>query len=220
MTWRLHIPHRSPDAPVTEIAECVRALPEPERAVTRQLVLDLAVGHGARTVGDVLRIVEGSSPAERRALLDVARTRAGLEDTGTVDAHERFEATSHAARVTGGALSAWQLCHSSGCDAMPLSEVGIPCATTSRRWFCPAHRDEAEPGDLEPHTSGVRLSPSGALIPIDPDEEAREAAESESRRRLHDERVAGRQVEAAEAAESERLRAAAFRRELGPGIPG
>jgi hypothetical protein len=90
-----------------------------------------------------------------------------------------------------------------------------------RRWFCNAHRDQAQPGDLEPRGSGIRISASGALVPVDPDEEARAAAAAESRRnRLADE-AALRAVEAAEQAEHKRLRDEAFLAELpAPFRPG
>ena len=215
-SWEINLPYRSPAAPVAEIGELAHHLPEAERDVTRHLALLLAGDHGARTVGDALRVVENSGPAERRAL-HLARTRVGLEDTHTVDAHQRVELASHAARVA--ATSPWQMCGEPSCNVAPLNNLGAPIAVDVRRWWCERHRDLAQPGDLEPRGSGVRMAPSGALI-IEEGEEARAAAEAESRRVLHEDRRAERQVEAVEQAEGERLRAAAFRRELGPGVPG
>jgi hypothetical protein len=220
MSWEIRLPHRNVDAPVAEIAECARVLPEAERDVTRQLVLLLTVDHHADTVGDALDVVEAADPAARRALLDRARQRAGLPTTDEVDGHERFEAASHAARVAGAATSGWQLCHAPDCNAIPLNELGVPVATDVRRWFCTAHEHLAQPGDLEPRGSGVRLAPSGALVPVDEGEEARQAAESKSREQVYRERRAEREVEAAVHAEHDRRRDEAFRRELPPGVPG
>jgi hypothetical protein len=221
VTWEIRLPYRDPASPVTEIAECARHLPdEAERAVVRQLALDLQLDHGCRSVGDAVSVVESADPAARRVLLDRARQRAGLPTTDEAEAHQRFEAASRAARVSGGASSAWQMCGEPSCNQAPVNHLGAPVPVDVRRWWCEAHRDQAQPGDMQPVGSGIRISESGALVPDDPNSEAREAASAESRRRLHDDRVAARQVEAAEAAESERLRAAAFRRELPPGIPG
>jgi hypothetical protein len=105
MSWSINIPHRDPAAPVTEIAACARALPEAERAVVRQLALDLLLD-GVGTVGDALDIVQSADQAARRALLDRARRRAGLPTTAEVDAHKRVEAASrsalpHRAATTG-----------------------------------------------------------------------------------------------------------------------
>ena len=94
MTWTINLPHRSLDAPVGEIVECARALPEAERAVTRQLALDLMLD-GASTVGDAVDLVKSADPAARRAFLDRARRRAGLPTTTEADARERVERLSY-----------------------------------------------------------------------------------------------------------------------------
>lgn len=221
MTWEIRLPYRDPVSPVSEIGECARHLPdEAERATVRQLALDLQLDHGCHSVDDAVSIVETADPAARRVLLDCARRRAGLPTTSEVEAHERVEAASHAGRVSGGASSPWQFCGEPSCNQMPVSASGAPVPVDVRRWWCETHRHLAAAGDMSPPGSGIRLSPSGALVPVDEAEEARASVAAESRRRLHEERVASRQVEAAEAAEGERLRAEAFRRELGPGIPG
>jgi hypothetical protein len=72
----------------------VPALPEAERAVTRQLALDLMLD-GARTVGDALAVVKSADQAARRALPDRAQRRAGLPTTAEVDAGERVEQASY-----------------------------------------------------------------------------------------------------------------------------
>jgi hypothetical protein len=103
---------------------------------------------------------------------------------------------------------------------MPINELGAPIPVNVRRWWCDAHRDEAADGDMEPRPSRLRYSPSGAIVEYDPDEEARAAAAEESRRRVREDRLAERAVEAAAKRESDEGRAAAFRRELPPGFPG
>jgi hypothetical protein len=116
--------------------------------------------------------------------------------------------------------SAWQLCHADGCNTVPMNELGVPVETSVRKWFCPDHQHLAAPGDMEARGSGIRISEGGALVPIDEGDEARDAAEAESRRRLREERAAEREHDAAVAAAQERLREEAFRAELGPGVPG
>jgi hypothetical protein len=87
------------------VVECARALPEAERAVTRQLAHDFLLD-GIATVGDAIAAVQSAGQAARRALLDRARQRAGLPPTAEVDARERVEAASrsallHRAATTG-----------------------------------------------------------------------------------------------------------------------
>jgi hypothetical protein len=73
---------------------------------------------------------------------------------------------------------------------------------------------------MEPRPSRLRFSPSGAIVEVDPQEDARQAAQAERRERQHEEELAVRRVKAAEHDEHERLREEAFRRELPPGVPG
>jgi hypothetical protein len=102
MTWTIQLPYRTKDAPVVEIAECARGLEDrSDRAVVRQLALLLAIDHNCATVGDALDLLDKSAPAERRGLLDSARTRAGLPDTADVEEDERLDAVKRSAVARG-----------------------------------------------------------------------------------------------------------------------
>jgi hypothetical protein len=144
----------------------------------------------------------------------------GLPSIREVEERRRVESANVAARSRASKSSGWQLCHEPSCSAIPINSLGVPIASSVVRWWCPAHEHLAAPGDLEPHGSGVRLSESGALVPVDEGDEARDAAAAESRRAQLADRAAEREVEAAEAAEHRRLREDAFRGELPPGVPG
>jgi hypothetical protein len=218
--WTIRIPHRDSASPVTEIADSARVLPEAERDVARQLALLLAVGHDCRTVGDALHVVETADPAARRALLDQARQRADLPTTAEVEAHERFEHANRAASARASTNSSWQLCHAADCNAVPMNELGVPCETLVRRWFCPTHEHLAADGDMEPRGSGIRIAESGALVPVDEGEEAREAATAESRRLQMEAQAAERAVEAESARINRQAREAELRTLLPPGVPG
>jgi hypothetical protein len=66
--WQIRIPHRDRDAPLADLGDLVRHLPDPaERAVARQLAVD-AAADGCRTVGDLLDRLESSSPGARRGI--------------------------------------------------------------------------------------------------------------------------------------------------------
>jgi hypothetical protein len=137
-----------------------------------------------------------------------------------VETQERFRQACDAARLKAGKESPWQLCHEPTCNTLPLNELGAPVAVHVRKWWCERHRHLAAEGDMEPRPAPWRLSESGALVEVDAEEEARQASEAERRQRVHEEELAARRVEAAEHAQHARLRKEAFRRELGPGIPG
>ena len=117
-------------------------------------------------------------------------------------------------------MSAWQLCGDPSCDAMPLNEVGAPVAANVRRWWCEQHRDQAAAGDMEPPGSGVRISESGSLIPIDDHEGDRDAARAESRRAELESRLADAEVDAAAGRRHREAREQEVRRLLPPGVPG
>jgi hypothetical protein len=218
--WTIRIPHRDSASPVTEIADAARVLPEAERAVARQLALLLAVDHDCRTVGDALHVVEAADPAARRALFDQARQRADLPTTDEVEAHERFEHANRAAIARASTNSSWQLCHAADCNAVPMNELGVPSETAARKWFCPTHEHLAVPGDMQPHGSGIRIAESGALVEVDPAEEARDAARAESRRVQMEAQAAERAVEAASARINREARETELRSLLPPGVPG
>jgi hypothetical protein len=221
MSWELRVPFRDRSEPldVDAFADLPGYLDSADRGVVRHVLIGARL-RGARTVGDLLDDLAGASPERRRELLDEARVEAGLPTTEEVDAEERFRRANDAASLLAGKESPWQLCHAAGCDQVPLGEVGMPTATDVKRWWCPEHRRLAAEGDMEPRPSRLRFSPGGAIVEVDPEEEARQAAEAERRERQHEEKLAARRVEAAEHEEHERLREEAFRADLGPGVPG
>jgi hypothetical protein len=95
----------------------------------------------------------------------------------------------------------------------------VPIAFDVRRFFCESHLDQAQPGDMEPRGSGIKISESGALVPIDEDEEAR-AREQE--KRIAAERQAAEDQRAVEAEHWRRHQEAIAdetRRLVPPGIP-
>lgn len=220
MTWEVHVPYRGRDDSLVEVGGFAHHLEGEDRPVARELAMYAAIELGMDTAGELLDHLEASSPAARRTLLDHARQRAGLPTTAEVEAQERFERANYAARLQAGKESPWQLCHAAGCNQIPLGELGIPTTTNVKRWWCPEHRHLAAEGDMQPRPSRLRFSPSGAIVEVDPAEEARQAAAAERRQRQHEEKLAARRVEAAEHEEHKRLRDEAFRRELPPGVPG
>jgi hypothetical protein len=146
-------------------------------------------------------------------VLDGARRRSGLALTAEVEFQERHEVDQRNAQVTAGATSGWQLCRAADCNVSPVNSAGAPVPTPARRWFCPAHVDQAQPGDLDERPFPLRRSLSGALVEYDPDEEAREAARAASRAAQPEAQRAERQLEAEELAATQRALDERFRRE-------
>jgi hypothetical protein len=72
----IRVPFRDRADSLADVADNARALPAGEdRAVVRGLVLNGATD-GLATAGDLLDRIEAATPAERRVMLDGARTRA------------------------------------------------------------------------------------------------------------------------------------------------
>jgi hypothetical protein len=214
VSWTISIPHASRDEPLSLTASRARHLAtDDDRAVARQIVF-AGMLRGLRSAGDLLDELGAATPAERRGLLDAARAECGLEPIAAVEAGERVRQASSWARsaVTSGP----QACHATGCPAIPTTPEGAWRTVNAKRWFCPDHVDQAQPGDMDPPPCPFRYSPSGAIVPNDPVDEAREAAAEASRASRQEAEDATRAVEATRLAESRRMRDEAHRSELPP----
>jgi hypothetical protein len=212
--WQIRIAHRSRDDSILDVADASRHLQGEDRQIARQLVLD-AVIDGLSTAGELLDRLETADPASRRALLDRVRQDVGLRTTGEVEDQRRYDAASLAGRMRARANSPYQLCHAPDCNAAPRDELtGAPAITDARKWWCPAHLDQAGPGDMEPRGSGIRISESGALVPVDEAAEEAEQAREESRRRQLEERLAERQPDVEAPRERDQARREQYEREL------
>jgi hypothetical protein len=220
VSWQLQIPFRCRDDSLSDVAEAAHVLPTDEAAIVRQLVLNEIVGGQATTAGELIDRLEQASPAERRELLDAARVKAGLESTEQVEGRRKVEAASAAGRATAAAESPWQICHAERCDAAPINHLGSQIPVDAKRWFCPAHRDQAAPGDMDPRPSRLRYAPSGAIIEVDPVEEAKEAAREDSRRAIAEAQAADRAADADAARRHQQALDEDFRRLEPRGVRG
>jgi hypothetical protein len=228
--WQIQIPHRSRDQGLLDAVDDIReAIPDrDESAVARQILLDAAID-GTERVGQLLDWIDSCEPAERRALLDQARERAGLPTTERAEAIERFEiankalAGAGAGQLRDGSGRIEARCAHPDCRRFEPDESGFPGAAArveATRWWCGDHRAGHE-ADLEPY-AGSRLGYSGSGLIVDLDEleieRERAALEAESRRRQREHRTAAARAEGAELAESKRLADEAWAREMPRGI--
>jgi hypothetical protein len=71
--WQLRIPHRDRDESLIEAVAQARELPPGlERDTLRALIVEVSTT-GARNVGELLDLLETSTPAERQQFVDHAR---------------------------------------------------------------------------------------------------------------------------------------------------
>jgi hypothetical protein len=212
----ISIPFQSRDESLALTASHARHLAtDDDRAVARQVVF-AGMQRGLRSAGELLDELAEASPGERRAMLDDARRECGLEPIADVATRERA-ATASFTRTTGG--MGLQACHADGCAAIPTTESGAWRHVNVRRWWCPEHVDRAQPGDMDPQPP-FRYSPSGAIVPNDPADDARESAVEASRAAQLEAEDVTRAIEAAELEEHRRIRDEAARRELPPHLRG
>jgi len=217
--WQIQIPFRERSDSLTAVGELAGKLETDEDcAVARQLVISGLMA-GLSTAGQLIDRVEALDKTGRRELLDAARRLAGLESIEVVEGRRRFEAFNASAQLVAAAESPWQVCAADGCNTIPVNHSGAPVPVDVKRWWCAAHRDQAAEGDMQPRPPRLRYSPSGAIIEFDPDEDAREARAEESRRRLREDRLAERAVQAEELAGLEQAQRERLTRELHQGFP-
>jgi hypothetical protein len=206
--WAIRIPHRDRYEPLSAVAGNVRHLPAEDREVAREIILNARLEHGIETAGGLLDHLGALEPHERRQLLDQARAEQGLPSTGEIDAQRPAPLTLR--NVAGGGFPS---CAAEECNAAPM-RLGIFYDPGVRKWWCPTHVDQAEPGDLEPRGSGLKLSPSGVPIDDNPGADAADRAREASRRAQLEAEAGIRAVEAAELRASNQARDEAHRREL------
>lgn len=207
--WQIHIPHRSRDESLVDVASHCRKLGQDDARVMRQIVFSAQIDRGLTSAGELIDHLNAMEPGERRALLDQAREECGFEAIATVEARER-ESTVTLRTISGGGFPE---CAVDGCNAAP-TRLGGFYVPDVRRWHCEAHEHLAQPGDLEPRGSGIKLSPSGVPVPDDPAADAADRDREASRRAQLQAEAEIRAVDGAELAASNRLRDAAQRAEL------
>lgn len=222
--WALQIPHRDRGESLIDVASHCRRLDGDDRAVARTIVLDAAVD-GLRTAGDLLDRLEGMTAGERRDLLDRARVESGLPPTADVEAVERSAVASKAGSVIAARYGGLTLCHgktSAGlrCNAIPMTDYGVPRQVQVVAWHCAEHIGQARPGDMDPPPCPWRVAQGGAIIPNDPTDDARADAQAESSSRQHAAVLADREHEATEARATDDARLEQLRRELPPHLQG
>jgi hypothetical protein len=217
-TWQIQLPIRDRSESLSVTASSARHLPTDEdRQVCRQLVIG-ALMRGARTVDDFLTELEGLQPAQRRELLDEARGALGLDSTKDVEDLRRYELANTYGHRHAEQTSAWQLCGADDCNASPVSELGVPIASTVRKWHCVQHRHLATADDLRPLGPRLGYSPAGVIVDLD--EQEHETAFAQAEQRTRDAERAAREAAAAavqqELVDLDEARRERFRRELPP----
>jgi hypothetical protein len=198
MSWTISIPHRRRSDPLSTVGELARHLPPDERATAREIVTG-GVGAGLATVGDLLDRLEAASAAERRVLLDRARSSAGLPSVAEADraAAARFHVapvSDEPARDETGACH--PLCAEPGCRAFPVDPAtGAPQKSRARRWRCHEHRAGHE-ADMADWVSSIVMGPAG-LIDLEAQEAERVLEQREAERRAVEraQRLAARQLD-------------------------
>ena len=208
--WNIQIPHRDPGDSLVEVAGLARHLDGDDRLVARAIALGARLD-GLATAGELIDRIGALEPQERRKMLDHARAEVGLPSTAEVDAAQR--ATQPLIVRTTGAGGSFPSCADPECNAVPMRLGGFYNPAV-RRWWCPNHVDQAEPGDLEPRGSGIKLSPSGVPIPDDPAADAADLDREASRRTQLEAEAEIRAIEAAEHRRSREARDEAHQREL------
>ena len=221
MTFTISIPHRSADESLVDVAGHARHLGQDESRIMRQIVIQARLDGVATTAGQLIDHLERIEPHERRAMLDQARTASGLPTTADVEAVERAAMASEAGRAIAARYGGPTLCHGKTaaglpCNAIPMTNDGVPRRVDVVAWYCSEHIAQARPGDMDPLPGPFRYSPSGAIISNDPAEAERERHREVSRRAQLASQADDRRVDAAERHASKQARDEARRSELPP----
>jgi hypothetical protein len=209
VSWTISIPHRDRAESLVDVAGHTRVLGQ-DGPVIRELVISARLDGIAATAGQLMDHLEGLEPHERRAMLNAARKECGLPTLEEVEA-----ARPQPLQVRRVSSAPFPGCAATGCHAAPVrADTGGFYHPRVRKWWCPAHEHLAEPGDLEPPGSGIKLSPAGVPIPDDPAADERDRVREESRRAQLQAQAEIRAVEAAQRRASDQARDRAHQSEL------
>jgi hypothetical protein len=219
VSWQLRIPYHDRDEPLNArtIWELPKLLDSDEDArVTRELLAIVRVC-GAKTVGQVVDLVESLDAADRRLYLDACRKSAGFRTATEIDGQAAYERANAAGRARGNPML--QRCHYPGCDAVPLTEIGSLAETKVRRWHCPEHVGFAGPTDMLDRPPPWRYTDCGSIVEVDEAEVERQRVRAEARRCELEGQAAERKVAAEERRQHQKAIADEVRRLVPPGVP-
>ena len=88
------------------------------------------------SVGQIDQLFEGFDADERRAMIDVARHRAGLPSRKAIESRARFEAAQQEARRVSAETSVLQVCAEANCKTYPIDAItGLLVPVDVVRWF-------------------------------------------------------------------------------------
>ena len=184
----LRFPIRDPsDELATDFGEVVRGavadgqLTDTEASIAREIRTRLVLD-GARTSADALERLEGLGAAGQRQWLDEARIACGLPSETELE--QRREQRRIEARFCDHDIPGpppWDpLQRCPQCGTYPTKDGGAWTEVSVEKWWCPEHRDLAQPGDMEPHQPAYYIGVNGRPIPSER-EKARIAAEIRKR---------------------------------------
>ena len=179
MSYEIPVPYRDREQPLVDVRSELRDAPldESESELAREVIDEALFVEGERTVGQLLDRLEAASPDQRCEVLDQARTAIGLDPVAAVERRRdlararRGDPPPPPSRRAAGPPRdaqgrAWQGCGDPECAAVP-TESGAPVPVAARRWWCPVHRDQAAPGDLDPwQAPALRFGPAGLEQPL------------------------------------------------------
>jgi hypothetical protein len=194
---------RSDSLDVTAIENAAHGLKGEERQAVQMLMFEAATDSTLRTVGDLLDRIDRASPAERRQMFNSARQKAGLPTAEAADARRKVQEHSRALRGLPMRDEAGYadptICAAPACANFPVDPAtGLRTKSRAKRWWCSAHADRAEPGDLEAWSLRIRYTESGALQFLDEVEaDQLEIEREQERRRIQREAAAAERAEKA-----------------------
>jgi hypothetical protein len=214
MSWQIPLAHQGRSQTLSEALECGvdRAFEGEEHRVFIQLLLSPPVP-GLRTMGELEDHLEGLDQDSFKALVDRLRTSAGLPSATQLEDAQKLRKIvrddpprpmPQPTREQDGSLL--QQCAASDCEAISTDAAGVVGPVKARRWHCPIHLDQAEPGDMEDWQPEpvVRLDPlTGGVRFIEEDRLAAEHYDRLQEQRAEERRKRQEQLKA----ERERVRA-------------
>jgi hypothetical protein len=152
----------SPDDPILEVVSWARKTQAGnELLVTEQIVRNALGRRGVTRVGELVAELESAGSGGRRRITDEAESKRALTLAQRDDPPVRQRGPERDYR--GRAV---QECAHDGCEVLSKDEVTRSIgAVAAKRWWCPKHEAEADPGDLDPwRPPPISFAPGGGFM--------------------------------------------------------
>jgi hypothetical protein len=164
------------DDPILEVVSWARKTQAGDELRVTERIVRNALDRGVTRVGELVAELESAGSDGCRRIADEARRDAGLPSLSEAESKRALALAQrddpplwHQGPPRDFRGRAVQECAHDGCEVLSKDEVTKSIGPVeAKRWWCPEHEAEADPGDLDPWTSPpVTYGSGGGFVNVE-----------------------------------------------------